>query len=383
MKRRRFVQGLGMTGLAPVLAACSRIFRIPIDVMARPEPAPDGDRDPDGVWSEAAAYARWTPSPHNIQPWRLHLLSATEAELYADPHRLLPVTDPTSAFTIAGLGMFVEYLSVAMQSRGYEITADYENKPLDYTVDRPILFARLRRVAFRGDATWDRQLILERKTSRLPYDGAVVDDEALQRLARIAGEQGHTFSWSSDAALVQWTVDLNRFTLFSDLDDAPTRGELRKWIRTTDAEAARSKDGLWSHCLRFPGWVLKDFFDAHSTWGKGWRADLCGKLLVRGMRGTRTVAWFSGPFDRPDDWIRAGVLMSRSWLELTKRGIGLHPFGSIITNTAAHARLREKLGPQRGADQLWMLIRLGRSDAPPRSYRLDEHAIFITARELA
>ena len=383
MKRRRFVQGIGLTGLTPLVAACSRMFRIPIEVMSRAEAAPDIGTDPDGIWSEAAAFARWTPSPHNIQPWRLHIVSAAEAELYVDPRRLLPVTDPTSAFTIVGLSMFVEYLSIAMQSRGYALVPEYVRTPLDYSSTRPTLFARLKRVAFRGEATWNRQLILERKTSRLSYDGGVVEDEALSRLARIANEQGHQFTSSSDPAFVSWTIDLNRFTLFSDLDDAPTRTELRKWIRTTDADAEHNKDGLWSHCLRFPGWLLKDFFDAHDTWGKGWRADLCGKLLVRGMRGTRTVAWWSGPFDSPDDWIRGGILMGRSWLELTKRGITLHPFGSIITNPAAHARLKEKLGPQTGAGPLWLLIRLGRSDAPPRSYRLDERAIFISDRELA
>ena len=350
--------------------------------MARPESAPDAGTDPDGIWSEAAAFARWTPSPHNIQPWRLHVISATDAELYVDPHRLLPVTDPTSAFTIVGLAMFVEYLSVAMQRRGYALDAEYVNKRLDFVTTRPQLFARLTRKEFRGDATWDRQLILERKTSRLPYDGSLVDDDVLQRLTLIANEQGHTFSSSSDNAFVKWIIDLNRFTLFSDLDDDATRGELRQWIRTTDADAASKKDGLWAHCLRFPGWLLKDFFDAHNTWGKGWRADLCGKLLVRGMRGTRTVAWLSGPFDRPQDWIRGGILLSRSWLELTRRGIHLHPFGSIITNPKAHAKLQEKLGPQRDG-QLWMLLRLGRSDTPPSSYRLDEHSIFISTSELA
>ena len=49
-----------------------------------------GAQDREGLWAEAAAYARWTPSPHNIQPWRLHLEGDGTAGLYVDPARRLP-----------------------------------------------------------------------------------------------------------------------------------------------------------------------------------------------------------------------------------------------------------------------------------------------------
>jgi hypothetical protein len=181
---------------------------------------------------------------------------------------------------------------------------------------------------------------------------------------------------------VSWILDLNRATLFGDLDDPDARGELRKWIRCSDEEAAEHKDGLWSHCLRFPGWMLRDFFDDHESWGKGWRAALLGRLLVNGMRGTRTVAWWSGPFAEPEDWIRSAHVLGRSWLELTRRRIHLHPFGSIITNPQAHAHLEERLGSPQRPNRHWLIARLGRSDVPPRSYRVEEPAIFLAEGEL-
>ena len=46
-------------------------------------------------WAELVDYARWSPSPHNVQPWKLRVLSDTEARLYYDPARLLRHTDPT------------------------------------------------------------------------------------------------------------------------------------------------------------------------------------------------------------------------------------------------------------------------------------------------
>lgn len=381
MERRSALRRLGLAATTPWLAACARTFRIPIETMSAPAGGPGPALDPDGVWREGAAYARWAPSPHNIQPWRLRVLSPTSAELYYDTARLLPKTDPTSAFTIIGLTMFVEYLSLAVRPRGYEVIAEYVSEPLNYAATRPTLFARLTLRAS-TDAGPDRLLILERKTSRLPYNGKPIDAAALNAIAAIADRHGHRLESSSDPAMVDWTLDLNRFTLFSDLDDPEARGELRKWIRPTDEEAARTKDGLWAECMRFPGWLFKSFFDEHQKYMGGWRRALSGKLLMYGMRGTRTVAWWSGPFDGPDDWIRCGRVLGQSWLELSRRGIHMHPFGSVITNPSAYARFVDRIGNQPRPGRAWLLVRLGRSDLPPRSYRLDEPAIFIDEKEL-
>src|SRR6476469_3446571 len=63
-------------------------------------------------WTELLDYARWTPSPHNVQPWKLLVLTDTDARLYYEPARLLPHGDLTSCFTIIGLGMFIESLRI-------------------------------------------------------------------------------------------------------------------------------------------------------------------------------------------------------------------------------------------------------------------------------
>lgn len=377
MERREFLRSVGLASVAPLLAACAQSLGFSPEVMTKPQGGPDGARDPEGVWQEGAAYARWAPSPHNIQPWLLRVASPTHAELLYDPARLLPKTDPTSAFTIIGLTMFAEYLSAAVAPRGYAVRADFAAEPLDFSATQPGLFANLELVPRDGAPVIDRQVILKRQTSRLPYDGFKVDENAMKALAGIASRLGHNVEWSSDDELVKWMIDLNRFTLFNDLDRTPERTELRRWIRTTQEEAAQKKDGLWSECLRFPGWLLKAFFDEHEKWGKGWRASICGKMLVEGMHGTRSIAWWSGPFAEPSDWIQAGRVLGRSWLELAHRGIQMHPFGSVITNPSAHARLVHKLKRPAGANPLWLLVRLGRSDVPPRSYRIDERSIFL------
>ena len=284
-------------------------------------------RDPHGVWQEGAAYARWAPSPHNVQPWLLRVVSPAHCELLYNPVRLLPKTDPTSAFTIMGLTMFAEYLSAAVAPRGYAVRAEYIARPLDYSATRPTLFANLELVPKGIHPVIDRSVILKRQTSRLPYNGQRVEEHSMKAVTAIATNMGHTFEWSSNEVDVEWMIELNRFTLFDDLDRVPERTELRRWIRTSREEAAQKKDGLWSECLRFPGWLLKAFFDDHQKWGSGWRASVLGKALVLGMNGTRTVAWWSGPFAEPAHWIQAGRVLGQSWLELATRGIQIIHLG--------------------------------------------------------
>lgn len=375
MRRREFLRGAGLAGAAPLLAACARsISPLAGAIAAIPE-----NGDPHGAWREGAAYARWAPSPHNIQPWLLRVVSSTHAELLYDPSRLIPKLDPTSAFTIVGLTMFADFLSASVAPLGYSVRADYVMRRLDHSVTEPAVFANLELIPASAKSEIDRSVILKRQTSRLPYDGFKADESVMRKIGRVSAGFGNTFEWSSEDELVKWIIDLNRFTLFNDLDRDDERNELRRWIRTSAHEASTKKDGLWAECLRFPGWLLKAFFDEHQKWGKGWRKETCGRMLVEGMRGTRTVGWWSGQFVEPTDWIQAGHTLGRSWLELAASGLQMHPFGSVITNPVAHARLVRKLARPSSAEPIWLLARIGRSETPPRSYRLDERSIFLSA----
>jgi hypothetical protein len=380
MQRRTFLRAAGVAGLAPIASACARTIENARGIMT-PEPARTGE--PASVWHAAIEYARWTPSPHNTQPWRLRLRSATEAELYYDPRRLLPTTDPTGAFTMMGLATFVDYLGIATQAEGWSLDSTFSERPFDHTARKPVRFAKLTLTPSSSSPAFDPALITRRQTSRLPYDGRPADPRAMESARAIAVEHGHTLHWSNDADFVKWVVDLNRFTLFDDLDDDASRTELGRWIRATDREAIASSDGLWARCMRFPGWLLRAFFDDHARWGRGWRKEMCGRMLVSGMRGTRTVAWWSGPFNSPEDHRRAGRLLGRTWLEFTRRGVQVHPFGSVITNARAHRRFEERVGVPAEGSTLWILMRLGYSEAAPESRRVPISSILIDESELS
>jgi len=66
----------------------------------------------------------------------------------------------------------------------------------------------------------------------------------------------------------------------------------------------------------------------------------------------------------------------RLWLTTTRSGVQIHPFGSVITNATANARLQERIGADDGT--LWLVMRLGHSVEPPRSHRQETRELLVS-----
>jgi hypothetical protein len=331
------------------------------------------------IWKELIEYARWSPSPHNVQPWKVRVISGTVAQVFYDPTRLLRDTDPTSCFTIVGLAMFIECLNIAAHARGLELEAKHESEEhLDYSTKQMKLFATLTlnpRKTRKPD--FDPELIKRRKTSRLQYVPKPVAPNVMDSLAAMASQTGQTFTYTSEPTTLHVIVDLNRATVFLDMDNDKARMELGSWIRTRASEAAGRRDGLWSRCMRFPGWMMRTFFFHHERLAHPQVRKVIGWVYRRSMKGTSTVAWLSGRFETRQDWVRSGILLQRLWLEMTKHDVYLHPFGSVITNEVAHAKFIEHIGFREQDEKVWLLMRMGYSQEPPRSYRLTTDEILL------
>jgi len=196
-------------------------------------------------WREILDDARWAPSPHNTQPWLVRLLSPEAAELYAPRERLLPVEDPEGRFETAAQGIFLEALDVAAGKLGLTVETEPLFPSLGADADERPLVARLRLVPREEPARFAARLLHRRRTSRLPYDGRPVDQQALAELSAIAAELGHQARFTSDPALVDWVVSLNADTVFYDLVEDDRREEIARWThlseRTAQAQETASR----------------------------------------------------------------------------------------------------------------------------------------------
>jgi hypothetical protein len=365
MQRREFIKYAGILSLA-ALAGKSIIAR----AAAQPE-------DSNDLWLKILDYARWSPSPHNTQPWKVKLLNQREAELYIDPNRLLPVEDTDYKFIHVALGVFVENLSIVALHLGYELQCEFDFHALGhFSGSAPMKFGKLKLIASNRKETIDPELIKKRRTSRLPYEHRRPAAEILNAMKAVAAEHGHQFNWTQEQETVDWVMDLNKQTLFDDMDNAATRTELEKWLRYNHKQAEEHKDGLWSKCLHFPGAVVRKFYEKHEHYDHGEKKKLLEKLYRHSMRGTNTVGWMQGDFSDAEACVKAGRMMNRFWLTATQNGIYMHPFGSVITNKSAHGQLVARAANKADKDT-WLLARFGYSKEPPRSYRLDLKDILI------
>ncbi|MCE9591255.1 MAG: hypothetical protein K8S99_12100 [Planctomycetes bacterium] len=322
------------------------------------------------TWREVLEYARWAPSPHNTQHWKFKLIDERRAVLFYDPARLLPIEDGAGRFMASGMGILLEMMSIAAAPLGLEVRGTPLNVPLDASARQPSPFADLELMVRAEPEPLDRELIRQRRTSRLPYNDRPVPPALLEELSRVAERFGHQFEHSNDPAEVAWVVGLNAETMFYDLRDDATRGEIGHWARYSLADAQQRGDGLAAFAMLFPGWLMRLFFEKNRLFQVPGLHQLCKWSYKRSMRGTRTVAWISGKFQEQPDCITAGRALARLWLTMTKHGVYLHPFGSVITNHRSHQYMEEHFAGTQRRHPLWLLVRLGQSDLPPRALRL-------------
>jgi hypothetical protein len=322
------------------------------------------------IWAELVEDACRAPSPHNTQAWLVEEIDVSHALLLCRSERLLPVEDPDGRFLTCSMGIFCEAMRVAAEARGLALRDEFLEPDLSGRAAGDVSVARLSLEPGAADES-ALHALRSRRTSRLRYDGKAADSDDLGELTRVAAEFGHTAGFSSDPDLVAWVLELNAATLFYDLAEDDRRREIRSWTRTSRREAERTGDGFAPRCLGYPGPLLAAFFDHH--WLIRPLQPLLKRMYLRQTGGTATVGWIAGPWETKQDWYRAGRMLLRFWLELTTRGLVLHPFGSVITNPTAHRRLDERLGTT--SDEIWLLLRIGKSADPPRSLRLPVAAV--------
>lgn len=321
-------------------------------------------------WFDILEYARWAPSPHNMQPWKIEILSPKKATLFYDTERLLLAGDPDFKFMTMGMGIFMEYMNIAANKWGKHMKYSGKIKMLSNDKKGIIPFCTLELVEGATEKNIDPEAILKRKTSRLHYTGEEVPSYFMDTLVKEAKTHHSRLQYSADDELVDWLNEVNQQALFHDLKDKNIREELDNLFRYTDKEAEMKPDGLSAKCMGFPGKLLHSVMNNHEKWTSGFPSKALQKLYKNAFNGTKTISWISGEWNSPKDMLRAGKLFGRIWLLVTQSGYVLQPMGSLITNPEAHQQIKTKLSGESGNEVLWLIFRIGKSNEAPRSERL-------------
>lgn len=336
------------------------------------------------LWREILSIARYAPSPHNVQPWRLKLFSPREAGLFLDGKRTLPNEDLTGSFLLSAMGMFLEAIDLLaaphgmrLQYRLHETAAWFAAKASADHVADVIPFAHLELLdaANAADAAsrYEPSLFRKRRTCRIPFYAKPVEEHAVAALAELARQWGHRYRQTDTPEQIERILAANIDAVFHDLNVPRYHDEITSWFRFTDKSAQQHRDGLDWRCMnlaRFEFWMsarlpkLLLFPPTRALLKARYRKQL-GSVPAIGM--------LSGSFFAAEDALDSGRFLMRFWLETAKLGLYLHPFGNLVTNPEAAAWLQGEVG----LADIWLIFKLGYADEPPESYRRSLEEILV------
>jgi nitroreductase len=287
----------------------------------------------------AAAVA--APSMHNTQPWRFRARRyAHVIELYADPARALPHSDPNGRAIHIACGAALLNLRLAVAVAGREPVVTLLPDPL-----QPTLLATVRLAGPYQARPAESELyaaIPRRHTNRLPFSDRPVPPAELAELVEAAKVEGailHVLDHNEAVRVLRLVRDAER----DQLADPAYRAELAQW-----AGGTRDHDGIPDTALGprayDPAAPVRDF--------------------TAGRPGRRGYAWFeknpqlavlSVPAGDRASWLRAGQALQRVLLTATARGIAASPLTQPL-ETADAWLVRD---PRSGHEQPQMILRIG------------------------
>ena len=317
------------------------------------------------TWAQIDTLARLAPTPHNTQPFRIRPLDERHAEVVVLANRLLPREDHGNLYMASAFGILAEAVRLAGLHHGLVVRVLPSDGIAPATLhERPR--TTIGRIDIVGVCTpSDQRALLEaRRTSRLPYHDRLVSRDTVEALAIVAARHDHRLLAFDDAATVRWMMRRNVDAVIDNLQLDDERDEIRGWYRTGTTPAIG--DGLWVEPMNQPSWELQTAFAAPRVFALPGVRQVASARYLRTQRGTRHVALVCGAFRTWPELVAAGHMLLDLWLEMSRRGVYMHPMGSMLTNPVYARAVSRRFG----VDDCWLALRFGYSDPPPRAPRL-------------
>jgi nitroreductase len=291
----------------------------------------------------AVDIAGHAPSIHNSQPWRWRL-DGPVLDLYAEPERQLPVTDPDGRLATLSCGAALHHVRAALAAEGWRVQVDRLPDPAD-----PADLARLTitgTVPVTAAALREVQTIRIRRTDRRPVGGTPVDAQELRALAAAAEAEGARLHVLDRDGVLELAAAAS-FAQRAEAADEDWQAELAYWTGGTRPSSTGVPDAAIPAVPTATTVPSRDFGHA-------------GTLAVGAEHDkAATFAILYGDEDEPRGWLRAGEALSATWLTATALGISLLPMSATVEIAATRATLRRLLSDV-GAP--YLVVRLGHAD---------------------
>jgi hypothetical protein len=329
---------------------------------------------------ELLELANQYPSPHNGQPIRLKQTGESSFDVYFEKERGLQATEISYIFSFVSMGVFIEHMKLAAQAFGH----DFEHtlllpKAEELRGKGAIKFAS-------GSLSFDAgekdpellRTLRSRQTSRKKYSEGITELLA-EEIIGIATDQKMSLSQLNSQQAKQ-AIWLNQRAVFDDMFDEPVRQELNHWLRYNQQEKQAKKDGLSYDCMELNGRLIKYIVDHPRILRKPGISGVMKQYYLRTMTDSSDIFYMLAPFATEQEAFDVGTVIMRIWQAIAAKGYYLHPFGTIMSNQAAHQDFLEMADVKdenRAGSYLVFIFKSGKSKTPVRSLRLpyQEHLI--------
>lgn len=334
---------------------------------AWPEPPARAD-DVAGRLGWYAAVARWAPSKHNTQPWRF-VVRDQALDVWADPMRMLPATDPHRRELVISCGAAVQLTATAARAIGRRAAVRLLPEG-----DGPLL-ARVTEDGPWSTTEADQRLltaIARRRTDRGPLDGDVLPPALRDELRRLAEALGASLRWVSApgdrAGLARLVARADRLLARrAAVDD-----ELAAWLREPGRAA---DDGVPTDHTRGPvasaqaEFVQRDFSRPGSV-----------PLAFRRLPDRPWIAVLCTPQDHVRDWLHAGRALADVLLHARVAGADASYLNQPVEEPAVRVELADALRLP-GVAQLVLRLGVGSGASPTGRRRTSDVVFHADARE--
>lgn len=261
------------------------------------------------------------PSMHNAQPWRLCVANAGRTiAVFADPDRMLGVSDPQGRAAYIGCGAALLNLRVAAADAG--LRADVALTP---DPGQPLFAARVELSGGYQPTPWDKELssaIWRRCSNREPYRDDALPPALRQQLIQAAKSEEGTLHFldENEAARVRRLVIGAEREL---LADPAYRAELARWV-----SGERRDDGIPVQSLGPRSSIGRDLV-------RDFAPDRPRPVRYANFEYAPQLAVLSVHAQNMPHWIIAGQALERVWLTATCHGISLCPLTQPLETSDA------------------------------------------------
>ncbi|MDI6764748.1 MAG: nitroreductase [Thermodesulfobacteriota bacterium] len=291
--------------------------------------------------------ASLAPSGHNTQPWTVKVVEPKHWIIGSDMKRWLPAVDLENRELLLSIGAFIENLVLAAGTFGYstDIQIIAKNR-----TDTEIADIRLKK-----DKVQDFPLekIKERRRVRNNFLDLEIKADDIKYITKhdtrsclIPTVSPHSFYFPNNSPQGKYfregTIEANRTQAFRD----PAQEELANWIRWSNKEAKKYRNGLTAESMEITGIAglyVRNFYNRQSVLKKGFReqtVDIVAKQ-VKTCGGWLLVT--SSDSNIPT-LIEYGRVFENMLLRIRERMIAIHPMSQMLEEEPWKKQVPKELG---------------------------------------